>query len=126
MAKIYGGRYENLNQDIGGGGQGIILRVRDIQDPSSKEYALKRLKDPSRFVRFQSEIEALRKITHPNVMKIISHSGEPQPGDKEHKYWFVMPIASGNLVDRKGLYEGNLDGVLPFYYTHLSRFSLTV
>ena len=39
-------------------------------------------------------------------------AGAGEPGDSKHKYWFVMPLASGNLADRAGLYKGNLDAVL--------------
>ena len=111
VPKLYGGRYESLN-DLGGGAQGTVLRVRDIFDPEMPELALKRLKQHDRCGRFLSEIEALQKIDHPNVVKILDHSGVGEPGDSKHKYWFVMPLASGNLADRTGLYKGNLDGVL--------------
>ena len=89
-----------------------MLRVRDVLDPHAPELALKRLKQNDRCGRFLSEIEALQKIDHPNVVKIIDHSGAGEPGDSKHKYWFVMPLASGNLADRAGLYKGNLDAVL--------------
>ncbi len=85
MAKIYGGRYENLNQPMGGGAQGDVLRVCDAVDPAHPEYALKRLKRADRCARFKYEIEALRMITHPNVIKIIDHSGDPAPGETDHK-----------------------------------------
>jgi serine/threonine protein kinase len=110
--KLYGNRYESVGRDVGGGGQGDVLRVRDTLDPLKAEYALKRLKDAARYERFLNEIEALRGIDHPNVIKIIDHSGEGVPGDTKHKYWFVMPLASGNLEQRVGLYRGDLDGVL--------------
>ena len=111
MATMYGDRWQNLGRDIGGGGQGVILRVFDTLDPSKPEYALKRLKRGERDARFLSEIEALRKINHPNVIKIIDYSRASSHTDTE-PCWFVMPIASGNLEDRKGLYKGNLDAVV--------------
>jgi serine/threonine protein kinase len=112
VAKIYGDRYENLGQSVGGGGQSDVFRVRDTLDPLKTEYALKRLKNAARYERFLNEIEALRSITHPNVIKIVDHSGEAQPGDTKHKYWFVMPLADGNLQQRVGLYKVNMDAVL--------------
>jgi serine/threonine protein kinase len=112
LAKIYGDRYENMNQPIGGGGQGDVLRVRDTLDPLRTEYALKRLKKADRYGRFLTEIEALQRINHPNVMRIVDNSGEAAPGDTKHKYWFVMPLAAGNLEDRIGLYKGDLDAVV--------------
>jgi serine/threonine protein kinase len=112
VAKLYGNRYESVGQDVGGGGQGDVFRVRDTLDPLKTEYALKRLRDAARYGRFLNEIEALRGIDHPNVVKIIEHSGEGAPGDAKHKYWFVMPFASSNLEQRVGLYKGDLDSVL--------------
>jgi serine/threonine protein kinase len=111
VPKLYGGRYQKLN-DLGGGAQGTVARVRDVLHPEAPELALKRLKQNDRCGRFLSEIEALQKIDHPNVVKILDHSGAGEPGDSKHKYWFVMPLASGNLEDRAGLYKGNLDAVL--------------
>lgn len=111
VPKLYGGRYESLN-DIGGGAQGTVRRVRDILNPETPNLALKRLKDNDRCGRFLGEIEALQKIDHPNVVKILDHSGAAAPGDSKHKYWFVMPLASANLADRAGLYRANLDAVL--------------
>ena len=111
MATIYGDRWKNLGQDIGGGAQAVVMRVCDMLDPSKTEYALKRLKKSERCARFLSEIEALKKINHPNVIKIIDHSRASSHTDTE-PCWFVMPIASGNLEDRKGLYKGNLDAVV--------------
>jgi serine/threonine protein kinase len=111
MNKLYGARYERLN-DLGGGAQGTVFKVRDVLDPQAPELAIKRLKQNDRCGRFLAEIEALQKIDHPNVVKIIDHSGTGEPGDTKHKYWFAMPLASGNLADRAGLYKGNLDAVL--------------
>jgi serine/threonine protein kinase len=89
-----------------------VLRVRDTLDPLKTEYALKRLRDAARYGRFLNEIEALRGIDHPNVIKIADHSGEGPPGDTKHKYWFVIPLASGSLEQRVGLYKGDFDAVL--------------
>jgi serine/threonine protein kinase len=108
---MYGGRWQNLGRDIGGVGQGVILRVCDTSDPSKTEYALKRLKKSERNARFLLEIEALSKINHPNVIKIIDHFKASSDGDTE-VYWFVMPLALGNLEERIGLYKGNLDAVV--------------
>jgi serine/threonine protein kinase len=112
LADIYGGRYKNLGS-IRGGAQGDIFRVRDLNSPTGEEFALKRLRDNSRCDRFLREIEAVRALDHPNVVKILDHSGAPDSDHPKHKYWFTMPIAAeGNLEARAGLYEGNLDGVL--------------
>lgn len=110
-SKIYGGRYRTI-ESLGSGGQAEVFRVEDEQDPSKPQFALKRLRNVERLGRFRSEIEALQRIDHPNVIKILDHSGEAAAGDTEHKYWFLMPLAMDNLEKRIGIYKGNLDGVL--------------
>jgi hypothetical protein len=112
LAKEYGSRYVSSGKTIGGGAQGDVFLVRDSQDPAGKEYALKRLRKTERLGRFQAEIEALRRITHPNVVPIVDHSGDPKSGDTDHKYWFIMPIASSNLKQRVAIYRDNIDSVL--------------
>ncbi|HML28915.1 MAG TPA: hypothetical protein PKE16_08765 [Hyphomicrobium sp.] len=112
MAKqrVYGGRWENVGHDIGAGGQSVVRRVRDLTDPNGPEYALKRLKNPERRERFMDEIESLRSINHPNVMKIVDYARATE--SEGEPYWFVMPLAQDNLEERKGLYKDNLDAVL--------------
>jgi len=112
MAKqrVYGGRWENVGQDIGAGGQSVVRRVCDLTGPTGPEFALKRLKNSARSERFKAEIESLRRINHPNVIKIVDYAKVPET-DAE-PYWFVMPLAQGNLEERKGLYKDNLDAVL--------------
>lgn len=111
MPKLYAGRYRVL-KTLGEGAQSAVFRVRDIHHPEAPELALKRLKDNYRCSRFLIEIDALQKIVHPNIVKILDHSGTGEPGNPKHRYWIVMPLASGNLADRAGLYKGNLDAVL--------------
>jgi hypothetical protein len=60
------------------GGQGWTYRVKRTGDANQTFYVLKRLKNRNRLARFQREIEALKKLAHPNILKIIeSPQGQP-------------------------------------------------
>ena len=53
------------------GGQGWTYRARHAGGPDKGMYVLKRLKNPKRLARFQKEIEALKKLSHPGILRII-------------------------------------------------------
>jgi len=53
------------------GGQGWTYRARRSAGPDQGMYVLKRLKNPKRLARFQKEIEALKKLSHPGILRII-------------------------------------------------------
>jgi len=75
MAKLYGNRWKTVD-NISSGGQGVVVKVEDSQGLPGV-YALKRLihvEDPARKKRFAREIETLRKLDHPNILKIIDHN----------------------------------------------------
>ena len=87
--------------------------VRDTREHDGPVYALKRLKKESRSERFLQEIQALRAIAHPNVMRIIDYSNGETADDEGYPYYFVMPNAeNGNLKKRVALYKDNLDSVM--------------
>ncbi|WP_432239568.1 serine/threonine-protein kinase [Herbaspirillum robiniae] len=113
MGKIYGGRWEILD-GVGTGGQGDVFKVKDISSSSdSGPVALKRVKNPKRHVRFQQEVNAIKTLNHPNVIKLIDHSALNLESDLPEKQFIVMPLArGGDLAKRVSLYKSNLDGVL--------------
>lgn len=74
------GRYQVL-RTLGSGGMGEVLLCRDPQ--SENEVALK-VVDPAGAPRLRVEAEALSKIDHPNVVRLISSdlSGTPESGKR--------------------------------------------
>src|SRR5258708_27547445 len=115
MAKKYGGRWQIVDgAPLGSGGQGTVFRVTDITMQYEGEFALKRIPDTSRRDRFRREVEAIKQLTHPNVIPLIDHSALDET-DNPEKQFLVMPIAQGGDLDSPGrlqLYKGSIDGVL--------------
>jgi len=115
MGKIYGGRWETVS-DLGHGGQSFVFRAIDRSGQLPGEYALKWVKSPKRHLRFRSEVEAIKTLSHPNVIRLIDHSAldGPEPHDTARQY-LVMPIATaGDLSQRSrlSLYPQSLDAIL--------------
>lgn len=110
MAKIYGGRWQVL-EDAGRGGQGVVFRVADLRDGGSN-FALKRLSDINRLDRFRREIEALKSSSHSNIVQLIDHSDLSSPGPGE-KHFLVMPFAAaGDAEKRRDLFKGSIENVV--------------
>ena len=70
-AQVYGGRWE-IQAQLPEGGQAHTFRVIDLQSDRQVPYALKRLKNVKRLERFRTEVESLRSLDHPNVIKLIA------------------------------------------------------
>lgn len=70
MATIYGNRWE-IQSSLGEGGQAHTFIVKDIKGDSETNYVLKRLKNLNRIERFKHEIEAVRNLNHPNIVRLI-------------------------------------------------------
>ena len=108
MAQGYGDRWELL-RSIAQGGQAQVFAVRDLQGRySADELVLKRVGNPKRHARFRSEVSAIGRLNHPNIIRLIDHSAlvldDLLP---EHQY-IVMPHAKeGRLGARAALYENN-------------------
>lgn len=67
--KVYGNRWKTI-ETLGEGGQGQVFLVEDLEN-ENKSYVLKRLKNNERINRFKSEIEAIKKLKHPNIVNLI-------------------------------------------------------
>ena len=107
--KVYGHRWR-LIQSLGGGGQGEIFRVADASGALQGEFALKRLRDASRLDCFRREIESLKVLSHPNIIKIVDHSALE---DNTPPHFLVMPIADeGDPERRLPLFAGNTENVV--------------
>ncbi len=68
MAIIYDERWETI-KDLSEGGQAHTYLVKDIK--SEKVYVLKRLKNLNRIGRFRREIEAIKGLSHENIVRLI-------------------------------------------------------
>ena len=117
MAKIYGGRWQIVDgkATIGKGGQAEVFRVIDMRNEHGGEYALKRILNPARHARFRSEIEAITRIQHPNVIKLVDYSALDNPNGEGEKQFLVMPIAGGgdlSTAGRVSIYKDTIDGVV--------------
>lgn len=116
MAKIYGKRWQIASdKQLGRGGQAQVFRVTDLRGEHSVELALKRVINPERHQRFLNEIEAITRVSHPNIIKLIDHSALGDTNAEIEKQYLVMPIANGGDLDAPGriqLYKGLIDGVV--------------
>lgn len=91
MAKKSYGEYKIVNSHSEGG-QSYIYQVTTDKEPE-KILILKRLKNIDRIERFIAEIEAIKKLNHPNIIKIIDSDFSFDPP------YLVMPYyKKGNLT----------------------------
>lgn len=61
-----------IERSLGEGGQGWTYLARRIDNADRNLHVLKRLKNKSRLPRFEKEIDALKKLSHPGILKIIA------------------------------------------------------
>lgn len=109
---IYGGRWKNLGQ-LATGGQAEVFKVIDLQGEHAGELVLKRVRNPKRHDRFRNEVEAIARLDHPNVVKLLDHSALVADNALPERQYIVMPLAAqGDLSRRLDLYKNNVDSVL--------------
>lgn len=95
-AQVFGDRWQVV-ESIGEGGQGYVFRVVDILDPKRTPHVLKRIKNVDRLPRFIQEAEALKRLSHPNIVRLVDD------GLSTQKPYLVMEFcASGALADHSG------------------------
>jgi len=115
MATLYGERWKIKNgTTLGQGGQSHVFRVIDVRGDHEGDFALKRVLNPSRHDRFRNEIDAIKRLDHPNIIKLVDHSAL-DVGASDDKQFLVMPVAEGGDLsrsDRLGLYKGSIEAVL--------------
>lgn len=113
MAKRFGDRWEVI-ESLGEGGQAHTFLVRDLNlsSPSDVRFVLKRLKNHERIDRFQREIEAVRKLHHPNIVEIIDADLQSQTPylvteyciggslDKAAPFWHNSPLTAIELFQQ--------------------------
>jgi serine/threonine protein kinase len=114
MAKVYGGRWQIIGQ-LGQGGQSEVFRVFDKSKEYEGEFALKRILNNGRLKRFEREVDAVGRLNHVNIIKILDHSLGENGSKGSDKHYLVMPIASGGDLGSLGrvkLYQGSVDSVV--------------
>jgi serine/threonine protein kinase len=112
--KLYGGRWKTCG-GLGEGGQGHVFRAIDATQQLPGEFALKRVLNPERRKRFHNEIDATKRLSHPNIIRLIDHSALNEPDVGDGPSFYVMPIAEGGDLsdrDRLSIYAGSIDAVL--------------
>lgn len=77
MAQIYGNRWE-IVKTLGEGGQAHTFLARDAKGEGETLYVLKRLKNTGRIARFKREIEAVRNLSHNNIVRLIDFDLEAE------------------------------------------------
>lgn len=90
------GRWKVEGKTIGGGGQGQVELVTDASGKESGEFALKKLKDDRRIERFKQEIDAVTKLNHPNIIRIVDYCVDQKP------YYYVMEYCEGGSLEKIG------------------------
>jgi serine/threonine protein kinase len=95
------------NLDEGGQGHTYVVKRSDHSDVA--DYVLKRLKNPNREEYFEREIEACKKLDHPNVLKIVEHGTTPKG-----KPYLVTPFCNGGSLEKLKPLVSPLEGLQLF------------
>ena len=95
---------KNKADPIGQGGQGSIYLVKDLQNStiSDKNFALKKLTNSKRLLRFKQEIETILELNrkqYPGIFTILDYSFEKEP------YYFVTEYYGKNILTENAPFE---------------------
>src|SRR5438067_2157926 len=93
MAQIYGDRWA-VKESLGEGGQAHTFLVTDGNAEGEAHYVLKRLKNIDRLDRFKREIEAVRSLTHENIVQLVDFDL-----DAKRPYLVTENCAGGSLKE---------------------------
>ncbi|MBW1939431.1 MAG: serine/threonine protein kinase [Deltaproteobacteria bacterium] len=111
-------RWERTEKTLGEGGQAQVFLVKDKDGEFDGVWALKALKrgEPSQaYERFSREVSAIKKLEHPNIIRIIDSSS---PSDTFQFY--VMEYIDGTLPLEK-IIKNKFN---PYYGNSLKSLSL--
>ena len=104
-------RWKSTGRTLGEGGQATVVEVEDSRGELTGKYALKGLasgKPAKAYERFAREVEAIKAVSHPNIIRIVDHA---DPGAQFHFY--VMELLEGATALKKVIgtdknhYHGN-------------------
>lgn len=102
MATRYG-RWETIGT-LDQGGQAHVFLVKDASKELAGQFALKRLRNAERIDLFEREIGAVRKIQHPNMLRVVDYDLQGK------KPYYVAEYCEGGSLEKIGAatYRGNL------------------
>lgn len=103
------GEFE-LQSILGQGGMAVVYRARHL--PTEREVALKaplQTSTPQAQTRFEREIEALSRVRHPNLIRLLS------AGKEGWRRYFAMELVEGTTLDvlRTVLAGEDFAGLMP-------------
>lgn len=101
MAKMYGDRWEII-RSLAEGGQAHTFLVRDLKGDGKIQYVLKRLKNINRLERFKREIEAIRNLSHENIVSLIDFDLEAR-----EPYLVSEFCSGGSLADVQRFWQNS-------------------
>ncbi|MDF5734117.1 MULTISPECIES: serine/threonine-protein kinase [unclassified Nostoc] len=102
---LFNDRWEKTQPEpIGQGGQGSIYLVKDVHDSTTPEktFALKKLTNNKRLLRFKQEIETileLNKKQYSGIFPILDYSFDKEP------YYFVTEYYGNNILSKNAPME---------------------
>lgn len=126
MGKVIGERWEII-RSLGEGGQAHTFLVKDLKGAGETPYVLKRLKNLKRLDRFKREIEAVRSLSHPHIVRLHDFNLDADkpylitefcPGgslaDAEHRYWDESPRVAFQLFREvcEGVAHAHAQGII--------------
>ena len=90
VGDVIGGRFE-VQEILGSGGFSNVYRVRDVVEDEVR--ALKLFESAAGYDAVRREIGALRKVDHPNVVKVIWADRTP-----EGEWYLILEYVHGELL----------------------------
>lgn len=104
MAKTYGGRWKTIGS-VGEGGQAHVFTVEDANGVHQERFVLKRLKNIKRMDLFEREVNALRAVGHPNILRVVDFALNADPS------FYVAEYCEGGSLDKRAEeFKGNIRG----------------
>jgi serine/threonine protein kinase len=92
-------KWKATGSTLGAGGQATVVEVFDESDVEGTRYALKGLskdRPQQAYDRFYREIEAIKKLDHPFIIKIIDHS----EADADFHYYVMELLKDATSLKR--------------------------
>ena len=98
MATLYGDKWK-IDSSLSEGGQARTFLVHDVSDDRGTQFVLKRIRNRSRLDRFRAEIEAARKLRHPNIVRYVDADLEAEKPYLVVEYYSGGPLSKATLPE---------------------------